>query len=104
MEHNSGQVEIQQESERSKRKGYEVFHDGELGRCPKCGRLIMLPCLVCKIKNIEVDFEIAEENGVLELELRGNEQIRYRQVRAYRERHGISMFDGPLASQTQRSD
>jgi len=98
MDRNSEQTEAEQESKKIKRQGYEVFHDGELGRCPKCGRLIMLPCLARKIKNIEIGFEIVEEKGVLELELRGNEQIRYQQLRAYRERHGISMLEGFLAN------
>ena len=86
------QTAIRQKSGNIRRKGFELYRDGVLGRCPKCGRLIMCPCLACQIRETEMDFDIADES-FLELELLGNELLRYQQVHAYRMEHGISMFD-----------
>jgi len=86
------QAAARHESGYIRRKEYELYHDGVLGRCPECGRLIMLPCLACQVKESVIAFDIADES-VFELELHGNELLRYRQVHAYRMQHGISMFD-----------
>ena len=73
---------------------FEFFHDGTLGRCPHCGRLIMLPCLACATN----EREIPDEGGecTFEVELYGAELERYLRIRAYRERFGVSLFDDPL--------
>jgi len=83
----------QQESEKSRRRDFELYHDGVLGRCPECGRLIMLPCLACRIGEIEMDDPDAVEESEFELELNEAERQRYRQVRNHRVQYGISMFD-----------
>jgi len=77
------QTTAQQESGNVRRKDFELYHDGVLGRCPECGRLIMLPCLACRIMGTEMDFDVVEK-GVLELNLKDDEQLRYLEVHAYR--------------------
>ena len=71
----------------------------KLTRCPKCGRRIQLPCLACHLEsirfwiNLEDDGSWEELYGIqIPLELREAEQIRYEQVRNYREKYGIPMF------------
>ena len=86
------QTTAQQESGNVRRKDFELYHDGVLGRCPECGRLIMLPCLACRIMGTEMDFDVVEK-GVLELNLKDDEQLRYLEVHAYRKQYGIPMFE-----------
>jgi len=94
MDRNSERTASPQHSEISRRKDYELFHDGTLGRCPNCGRLIMLPCLACATN----EREIPDEGGecAFEVELYGAELERYLRIRAYRDRFGVSRFDDPL--------
>jgi hypothetical protein len=74
----------------------ELFHDGTLGRCPNCGRLIMLPCLACDI--VESGWESHDENdgGKITPELYGETLNRYQRIRTYRDKYGVSMFSDPL--------
>ncbi len=98
MNRSSEQMDTQNETIR--RQGYEHFHDGKLGRCPRCGRLIMLPCLACQLDEPDEEFaevtsEPFDESG-LAIKLDEFETIRYRLLHAYREMFGISMFEDEL--------
>ncbi len=100
MNQSSEQMAVQHETENSRREGYEHFHDGELGRCPQCGRLIMLPCLACQLDEPDEEFaevtsEPFDESG-LAIKLDEFETIRYRLLHAYREMFEISMFEDEL--------
>ena len=99
MNRNSERTASTHESENSRRKGHELFHDGELGRCPECGRLIMLPCLACRLKERDKESNEQPNEFGLALELRGLEEVRYRQVRIYRETYGISWFEDELRAE-----
>jgi len=97
MDRNSERTASSQESEISRRKDYELFHDGTLGRCPECGRLIMLPCLACAVQeSSDDDFGETIHESCHKLELHDSELERYLRLRAYRERFGVPLFDDPL--------
>ena len=98
MDRNSERTASPQQSEISRRKDHELFHEGTLGRCPGCGRLIMLPCLACAVRESgNDDFgETIHESCQLKLELHDSELERYLRLRAYRDRFGVSRFDDPL--------
>ena len=79
-----------------------MFHDGEMGTCPECGRRIMLPCLACEIETnglIETgEGEIIEEESdpgdPLAIMLWDSEERkRYWAVRRFRDEHRTSMFE-----------
>ena len=89
----SGQAATQDESVNVRRKEFEIYHDGVLGRCPECGRLIMLPCLACQLKATVEDTLETTSEFQLEIELKGDDMERYQQIRAYRDRHGVPMFE-----------
>jgi hypothetical protein len=86
---------------------YELFHDGKLGRCTSCGRLIMLPCLACQLENVplkeEDELVISQHNISLELQLTGSYKRRYEQVRAYREQYGIPLFGNEVEEEIVES-
>ena len=68
---------------------YRHFHSGELKRCPKCGRMIFQPCLVCQTEaegNIR-DLVIEEpEDECFQIRLYGRARKRYERFRLQKER------------------
>ena len=63
-----------------------TFHTGPLKRCSQCGRLVFHPCLACEITckgpaSDPFDTEYTEWDE-LRMELEGNVQQRYEQVRS----------------------
>lgn len=97
MEQMPEETDSLHEAETTRRKDYELFHEGVLGRCPECGRLIMLPCLACAVRETEMEFteETPPDIG-LGLELGAAEQKRYENIRKYRNQYGMSLFDDEL--------
>jgi len=93
MDRTSGQAVTQDESVNVRRKEFEIYHDGVLGRCPECGRLIMLPCLACQVTASKENALETMAVSTLEIELHGEDMERYRRIRAYRDRHGVPMFE-----------
>lgn len=101
---------IQKENvERSERHSGEKFSYGTTwGRCPSCGREVLLPCLACRMKILrsfnragrEAAVETPEDLGI-DLKHEG-ERLRYEEVRRYRDKYGKPMF-GNDASQENRN-
>jgi len=63
---------------------------GPIGRCPTCGRSIVLPCLACRTKRLHhagqlppLIQKVAAAAGPLGLELRPHDRERYLEVRRH---------------------
>jgi len=70
---------------------------GPLRRCPGCGGLVHLPCLLCRVRQWQAAANRKRVNrpeGLLQLELVGEHQARYERVRA-RKLRGIARGEVP---------
>ena len=60
-------------------------------RCPSCGRRVLMPCLACSLqKMVSHPSNEQPEKLIVGLNLSPEHHKRYLQVRAEREKHGIS--------------
>ncbi len=62
---------------------FRHFHDGPFGRCPRCGRMVFLPCLACLTERggkIVDPAETAEEDP-MRIQLEGDQRQRYEYLR-----------------------
>ena len=61
---------------------------GPLRRCPGCGGMVYLPCLLCRVRrrlrSARGRKRIDRPEGILQLELVGEHRARYERVRARR--------------------
>lgn len=64
-----------------------VFEPGPPRRCPRCGGMVLMPCLACRVREIvdEPGRVVRDDDHPLRLDLRPDDRARYEEVRRNRE-------------------
>ena len=50
-------------------------------RCPRCGGMVEMPCLLCKVKSVDPDKVYENDEGQLAIELMNDDRTRFNRIK-----------------------
>ncbi len=89
-----------------RRPAQQAEEPRRMGRCPTCGRQIMLPCLACAAgEGPHIMSPRPDDAGACQLDLHGEVRHRYERLRRYRQQARLDAIEADLdAWQEGRGD